>query len=424
MAYSWHLQPERKLPSVSIGLPAHLAPQAIWRSFVTAQHTVALTLLGIALLATLVLQGARPTAAIWPAAFALVPSVALLLLSSRMRTVLWCLAYLLVSGIALHLHALILLSQPIPITPGDGFSFLAAKVAIIMVGGCVLGVGAGVAWAVAGYIVAELAVGLAQVDAGISAQFDLPAFVAMIATVITIPLISFTGRRQRRVQPRISRAARDEQAAQVRARIEVKAAALMHDTVLNHLAAIAESPGAGLAPTLREQIRRDVTALMGEEWLSEQSEVVDGKVRADWQHSGLFSAIQEGRLLGLEVEATGDLVTVGRLDRESSIALGLAVKQCLVNVVKHSGTNRAEVAVYGTNDSVSVMVVDNGRGFREESTGVDRLGLRSSVRKRIEMVGGRVNVWSTPGRGTSVMITVPASEGAHTEPAKGGGGAP
>lgn len=424
MTYSWHLQPEWKLPNVSIGLPAHLAPQAVWRSLVTAQHTVAFTLLGIALLSTLVLQGARPNVAIWPAALALIPSMTLLLLGNRMKTVLWCLAYLLVSGIALHLHALVLLSQPISINQSDGFSFLAAKVAVIMVGGSVLGVGAGVAWAVAGYFVAELAVGLAQVDAAMPAQFDLPTLIALIATVLTIPLISFTSGRQRRAQPLLHRAAQDEQEAELRARIEVKAAALMHDTVLNHLAAIAESPRGELHPNLREQIRSDVHALVGEEWLTDESETANRKVRADWQHSGLFSAIQEGRLLGLDVVATGDLVAVGRLDREASIALGLAVKQCLVNVVKHSGTNHAEVAVYGTGDSVSVMVVDTGRGFTEESTAVDRLGLRSSVRKRIEMVEGQVNVWSTPGRGTSVMITVPASEGACTGQDQGEGGAP
>jgi signal transduction histidine kinase len=58
------------------------------------------------------------------------------------------------------------------------------------------------------------------------------------------------------------------------------------------------------------------------------------------------------------------------------------------------------------------MVVDTGRGFSEASTGSDRLGLRSSVRRRIELVGGQVNVWSTPGRGTSIMIKIPVGEAA------------
>jgi signal transduction histidine kinase len=53
--------------------------------------------------------------------------------------------------------------------------------------------------------------------------------------------------------------------------------------------------------------------------------------------------------------------------------------------------------------------VDAGSGFEEAETGDDRLGLRQSVRRRIELVSGTVQVWSTPGRGTSVMIRVPAA---------------
>jgi signal transduction histidine kinase len=53
------------------------------------------------------------------------------------------------------------------------------------------------------------------------------------------------------------------------------------------------------------------------------------------------------------------------------------------------------------------MVVDTGKGFTEAETGIDRLGLRNSVRRRIEAVEGTVQVWSTPGRGTSIMIRVP-----------------
>jgi signal transduction histidine kinase len=54
------------------------------------------------------------------------------------------------------------------------------------------------------------------------------------------------------------------------------------------------------------------------------------------------------------------------------------------------------------------MVIDAGRGFSEHLVGSDRLGLRQSVRRRIESVSGEVRLWSTPGHGTSVLIQVPA----------------
>jgi signal transduction histidine kinase len=333
----------------------------------------------------------------------------MLLLAFRDRTLstVWAVSYLVVGGLGVYLHALVPLALPEAVVDSDQFSFLAAKVALLMVGGIGITALSGIAWTVAGYVVAEVAVVSAGLQTGVSLHPDVPCLIVLLATVCIIPIVNPVTRRLARAQPRVHRAARDDRLAALRYRVEVKAAALMHDTVLNHLAAIADSPRETLDPLLLDQVRRDAESLAGEEWLAEPTTEVTARTRLDWQHSGLFAAIQESRLLGLEVEATGDLSAVGRLDREGSIALGLAMKQCLVNVLKHSGTRYAEVAVYASGSELSVMVVDNGRGFSVAATGADRLGLRTSVRKRIESVGGSVTVWSTPGRGTSIMIRVP-----------------
>jgi len=90
--------------------------------------------------------------------------------------------------------------------------------------------------------------------------------------------------------------------------------------------------------------------------------------------------------------------------------VGLAVKQCLVNVLKHADTDHAEVVIYGSDTEVSVMIIDGGKGFSERENSVDRLGLRQSVRRRIETVDGTVQVWSTPGTGTSILIRLPACD--------------
>ena len=112
----------------------------------------------------------------------------------------------------------------------------------------------------------------------------------------------------------------------------------------------------------------------------------------------------------MTVDVTGDLGAIGRLSSERDQAVGLAAKQCLVNVLRHAQVERAEVVIIGSESDVSVMVIDAGRGFSEEQIASDRLGLRQSVRRRIENVGGDVQLWSTPGRGTSILIRVPAEE--------------
>ncbi len=397
---------------MSLGLPAQLAPRAVRRSFESAQHTIAFTLLTITILMALVFQSARPTAMLWPASVALLPPVGLLLVMPKLRPMLWIISYLVVGGISVYLYAHTMLSQSIPVSNSDGFTFLAVKVALIMVGGLVLGPITGLAATLVGYVVAELAVGLALVETGHPPNFDSSSLLVLLITAALIPLISIKDSRYRWIVPRLERAAHAERAASLRYTIEVRAAALMHDTVLSHLAAVADSQVDTLDPALRKSIREDVDLLAGEEWLTVQSDVEAEHARTGWQKSGLAVAIQEARLLGVDVTTTGDLAAVGRLDREKSVALGLAVKQCLVNVLKHSGVRQAEVAVYRSEAAVSVMVVDEGCGFDEATTGADRLGLRASVRKRIELVGGAVNVWSAPGRGTSIMISVPVSSGA------------
>jgi signal transduction histidine kinase len=399
---------------MSLGLPPHLAPLAIGRAFSGGLHAVAVTCLTASLLIVLVFQYGDPNTVLWPAALALVPVGGLLWFNDRARTAFSSASYLIVGGAGVYWFALTFYSQSRPIVVGDAFSLAGPKIALLMVGGSGTGLTMAMAWCAAGYLVAEVASIGAIVQSGAKPEFDVLTFLSFLALVVILVLVDIARRITRKAQPRLHRAARDEQLDALRYRIEIKAAALMHDTVLSHLAALAESNTGELNPVLREQIERDLEILVGEEWLSEILPVVDSKTRADWRNSGLYSAIQESRALGLEVESTGDLAAVGRLSRESSVALGFAVKQCLVNVLRHAGTTNAEVAVYGSDSEVSVMVVDTGRGFSEAATGADRLGLRTSVRRRIEAVQGSVQVWSTPGRGTSIMIRIPTDAVAST----------
>jgi signal transduction histidine kinase len=216
------------------------------------------------------------------------------------------------------------------------------------------------------------------------------------------------------VSPELDRAVLDDELSVIRYRTEVRAAALMHDTVLGDLAAIAASSDGALPKRLRTEIERDLATLVGQDWLIEPTPTVDDPSRLDWRRSALMTAVREARDLSLTVEVTGDPSAIARLSAEQDVAVGLAAKQCLVNVLRHAQVERAEVVVIGSESDVSIMVIDAGRGFAEELVGTDRLGLRQSVRRRIESVGGDVRLWSTPGRGTSILIRVPAPQTAVT----------
>ncbi len=393
---------------MSLGLPPHLSARATSSAFVTALHAIGLTCLAAALVAVGIFQASMPDQILWPATIAVVPMGLLLWLHGRTQSLFFALSFLCIGAACTYWYIVTFYSQGRPIMSSDAFSIDLPKLALMMVGGPGAGLLVRFAWCAVGFLFAEVAAGAALLQTGNPLQFDLTTFLAF-GLVSVLLLLIWEGRRHtRRAQPLLHRAVRDEQVASARLSIEARAAALMHDTVLSDLAAIASSTDDRLGPQLRQQVERDLEILIGQEWLDD-APGLDPKAAQDWNDSTLNTAIQEVRALGLEIEPTGDLGCVSRLSAAASVALGLAVKQCLVNVLRHAGTLRAEVVAYGSDDEVSVMVIDAGRGFSEAEAGSDRLGLRNSVRRRMESVGGSVQVWSTPGRGTSIVIRVPAA---------------
>ena len=74
---------------------------------------------------------------------------------------------------------------------------------------------------------------------------------------------------------------------------------------------------------------------------------------------------------------------------------------------RHSGVDRAEIVVFGDGTDLTVMVIDDGVGFDQAAVAPDRLGLTNSVEARLGRVDGHVQIWSSPGSGTSIVLRVP-----------------
>jgi PAS domain S-box-containing protein len=88
-----------------------------------------------------------------------------------------------------------------------------------------------------------------------------------------------------------------------------------------------------------------------------------------------------------------------------------AVRELLLNTVKHAGTKSAMVQLRNLDEKqVQVIVRDEGAGFdpqarKEQPTG--GFGLLS-LRERLEALGGHLEIDSSPGQGTQTTVTVPA----------------
>jgi signal transduction histidine kinase len=127
----------------------------------------------------------------------------------------------------------------------------------------------------------------------------------------------------------------------------------------------------------------------------------EGLVTAVTKQAAALSA-REG--LAIEVDGPDERLPLEPEVEEQLYRLG---QEALANVVKHARATSATVRIAATDDTVSVEVSDDGRGFDPAAVGPDHFGLRS-MRGRVADLGGRLQVTSTPGRGTVLRVEIPA----------------
>jgi PAS domain S-box-containing protein len=117
----------------------------------------------------------------------------------------------------------------------------------------------------------------------------------------------------------------------------------------------------------------------------------------------------EGSKVDFE-EALGD----ERLPAEVETALFRVAQEALTNVHKHAPSARVKISLQRLNDSVRLQVRDWGPGFDPEKPANgggpgERLGL-SSMRERVALLGGHLEIHSRPGEGTEVVAEIPSVE--------------
>jgi len=202
-------------------------------------------------------------------------------------------------------------------------------------------------------------------------------------------------------------------------RLRANIASELHDNVLQDLASLKimldqiaanerRSHGgdsALVAAATAQKIINDTRALLGNisppvlktlglpkalEWLVERTGR-DTRVRYECRFDPALSSL----------EAVPDL----------SLVLFQVVRELLVNVRKHADAGRLEVEVSIADGQVMVDVVDDGEGMDPATldtapTDASRFGLLN-VRNRIEYLGGRFSIVSTPGHGTRIHLEIP-----------------
>ncbi len=102
---------------------------------------------------------------------------------------------------------------------------------------------------------------------------------------------------------------------------------------------------------------------------------------------------------------------VKNLAEDVRILLFLAVREVLVNVVKHADAQNVLVALARQDGMISISIQDDGAGFEvlDDRTIIRKEGGFGlfNIRERLTHIGGRLEIVSQTGKGTKVLILAP-----------------
>lgn len=186
--------------------------------------------------------------------------------------------------------------------------------------------------------------------------------------------------------------ARREAAIAAARRAEDRAyAATLHDTAATTLLMVGLGEVGPDDRWLPGQARRDLQALSA------------SRMRSS-------SAMNLGTLLDEAARDCGGLsVAINlsypiRVSGAVASAVSGAVREALNNVARHAGVTQARISIAVDDRRVTLNVLDSGRGFDPNAVCVARRGIAYSIMARMQGIGGRGEVLSSPGHGTRVRL--------------------
>jgi PAS domain S-box-containing protein len=213
----------------------------------------------------------------------------------------------------------------------------------------------------------------------------------------------------------VERSRTDQRLAEVREAERSRIARDLHDEALQELTdalvqadrgrseGLAPDAAGALGSTLRrvgEQLRGAIYDLR----LADESRPFPDALRA---------LIDVQRALAVDCEIDVDITgetAIGVLGNRGTEVLRI-VGEALTNARRHSGARRIRVSARGSEDWLCVEVTDDGRGFDPagEPSSTRRRGVQG-MRERAALLGGNLDVQSTPASGTTVRLEVRAAQ--------------
>nr|WP_225954204.1 sensor histidine kinase [Kibdelosporangium phytohabitans] len=186
----------------------------------------------------------------------------------------------------------------------------------------------------------------------------------------------------------------------------------IHDTLAQGFTSIITLVQAAESELGRDeaQVRRHMALALrtARENLAESRALVAALAPAELTESSVVDAIRrQAAKLAEETGVAAEVVVQGDrrpLPTGIDVVLLRTVQESLSNVRKHAHAGSVEIVLSYQDESIVVIVSDDGTGF-DSAAPTSGFGLRG-MRSRIEQVGGSLSVTSSPGSGTTVELEV------------------
>ncbi len=117
--------------------------------------------------------------------------------------------------------------------------------------------------------------------------------------------------------------------------------------------------------------------------------------------------IASGQQIDVGLEARG---VPENLPREVAVCLYRIAQEALRNIVRHARARTVRVALLPKDQGLQLSVVDDGNGFDTDALFAKPSLGHASMRERVRLLGGRLQLRSVPGQGCSVVAWVPLAE--------------
>jgi two-component system CheB/CheR fusion protein len=95
-----------------------------------------------------------------------------------------------------------------------------------------------------------------------------------------------------------------------------------------------------------------------------------------------------------------------RLPEKIEFGVYRILQELINNIVKHSKATNATIDIAHKDNTLLILVSDNGKGFAHTNETHNGIGL-ANVKNRVDLLNGSITIHSRRGKGTEIFITVP-----------------